>query len=734
MIHRHTDRQLHALGLKRHEPPSADEWRHFLEGVDNAYADADRSRKLAEHALSVATSEMREVYSEAMNVRQAQTDELETFHNVFHHIETGLCTLTPEGCVSLMNPAAEGLLGWTEGELMGQPVLDLFGTIGEDGTTVETPSFIHTGATFRELNGCLTNKEGDDVPVAFALTPIHETENKGSVLLFWDNSQQQDARSELLQAKDDAEAATEAKSDFVVSMSHEIRTPMNAIVGLAGLLEQTQLDDKQREFSRGIRSSADSLLALISDVLDYSKIEAGDIKLEEKPYEVRACVEDVLELFGVRAAEKGIELAYTQSEIVPQVVIGDVNRLRQILTNLVGNALKFTDSGHIAVDVRAVTPKATADENGQRVRLKFTVRDTGRGISKEHRNRLFEAFNQPAPIQTRRLAGTGVGLAICKRLVDVMGGTVSVRSRGIDGKGTTFTFSVIARVSDDIAHMNDVVEVPDFAGKHILIVEDHDIVREWLAQQAKNWGFRVTATADAAHARTHHSTGQRFDLAFVDESLPDGGTATLIESLSAGETPTPVIGLTQPRVPGTPGPEWATDCMATIAKPIRLTEYWNTMAVLLMSELETMADESYEPAYDSELANRMPLRILVAEDDHVNKRVTASMLAGFGYACAEAANGLEVLEAVEDHSYDLILMDLMMPELDGVDTAKRLRDDIDPDSRPVMIALTASAGDDERERCLDAGMVEFLTKPLRVDALRSALEVAYEAVQGRTAA
>jgi PAS domain S-box-containing protein len=617
---------------------------------------------------------------------------------------SAIVLMDANGIVTAWNPAAEQLFGYTEEEAIGRHVDDL--VANDDGIRDEALAMtdIGIGGEQSHLITRRTTKDGSLVDVEmFGAPVIVGGEAVGLYGLYHDIR-------DLQQARRDAEAATDAKSAFLATMSHEIRTPLNAVIGMTGLLLDTELTSEQRNFVEVTRNSGDALLAVINDILDFSKIEAGRLDLDRTPFDLRECIESALELVAAGALKKGLDLAYDLDPEAPGALVGDVTRLRQVLINLLNNAVKFTEKGEVVV---TVTSKRL---DGDRYRLQFAVRDTGIGIPQDRMDRLFDSFSQVDRSTTRRYGGTGLGLAISLRLTELMGGTMSAESE--PGVGSTFHFTIEAQRAPAPVRPYEQREPTHLTGKRVLIVDDNETNREILTRQAESWGMRASRTGTPSEALEWVARGDPFDVAILDMQMPEMDGLTLAARIGEQRDARtlPLVMLTS-----LGGIEESDDLFAAyLTKPVKPSQLYESLTSILGGGPEIVAGPSADTAAEP-LAELLHLRILEVEDNPVNQQLMLLLLDKLGYRADVAGNGVEALDALERQPYDAVLMDVEMPEMDGLEATRRIHQRWPPERRPHIVAVTANAMQGERELCLRAGMDDYIAKPIRLEDLSAAL-------------
>lgn len=624
-----------------------------------------------------------------------------------------ICLHETNGNMTYVSSSSSEILGYTADELLGKSPLKLFHP--KDRSIFRSPEYLHTVEHSEDFSfeARMRHKDGRYFWVEVRVRPFITTPQNLWQSITRDISERKAREAALKKAKEEAEAATHVKSEFLANMSHEIRTPMNAIVGLTGLLLETPLTAEQKDFLQTVRISSDSLLGIINNILDFSKIEAGRLELEQAPFNLCECLEEALDLNTTAASQKELELACFVGDDVPEIVIGDVTRLRQVLVNLLSNAVKFTAKGEVVLSVTRLSVENTMST------VRFAVLDTGIGIPKERMGRLFQSFSQVDSSTTRQFGGTGLGLAISRRLVEAMGGEMWVESE--PERGSTFTFTIVVPTLDLAIEEDTAVPHPLIQGKRILVVDDNAVNRLILKHYLYHWEAESHLAASGEEALRLLAQGEQFDLGIFDMQMPhmDGVMlAQMVRKKVAGQRPFPLILLTSLGQPVNPAYQSLFDLQ--ISKPIKQKNLLYALEQVLSQPWQTKAALELPPAA-LELAQTFPnLRILLAEDNIINQKVALRMLERLGYRACVVGTGHEVLATLAEQTFDIVLMDVQMPEMDGLSATLQIRQN-EAIQQPYIIALTANALKGDRERFLAAGMNDYLSKPVRLEDLSAAI-------------
>lgn len=655
-------------------------------------------------------------------------DEKSLFISLMHSIPACFIRKDRDGRIVFANEKAAGLLGVTSQDMIGKTVADFYPEEFAQSAREEDEMVMRRGEVIEDVFD--TAVDGETRYFASRKGPVRN--DRGEVIgiqsIYWDITEQRLAelallreREELRIAKMAADEANRAKSDFLANMSHEIRTPMNAIIGITDLLLETELNHTQREYLRMVQDSGDALLTLINDVLDFSKIESGKFELDHLPFDLHETLGDALKGLGFRAHNKGLELAFHVDREIPSHLIGDAARLRQVIVNLIGNAIKFTDSGEVLLEIDCIhcTPEQAT--------LHFKIIDTGIGIAPANIDKIFREFEQADASTTRKFGGTGLGLAICKRLIALMNGRIWVES--VLGVGSKFQFEITLDVDPNQNESRSLMPPVTIQGVRVLIVDDNATNRRILKDMLTNWGMVPTTTSCADTAlqalRDANEENDPFQVVISDVNMPEMDGMMLVEAIKTRAllNPNRVIMLTSGARPQDARTLEALGVHAHLLKPAKQSEIYNAVVGSLSTVQQPTSHAA--PAAVQQVESASPvrhLRILLAEDNLVNQKLAIGVLEKLGHKVVVASNGLTTLDKLKNDDFDLVLMDVQMPEMDGLTATREIRKlESRTGGHIPIIAMTAHAMKGDRENCLDAGMDEYLSKPIRSKDLEDVL-------------
>jgi PAS domain S-box-containing protein len=654
------------------------------------------------------------------------------FRTLLESASEAIIAIEIDGTITLVNKMAEQVFGYHRNELIGQKASMLVpNQFREEDAQLRVEAFANADAQVitREMIGL--RKGNEEFSMTLSISIIDTGEGKISLGFISDITERKRSEEQLREAKESAESANRAKSEFLANMSHEIRTPMNAVIGMTGLLLDTDLSSDQQEFVEVIRTSSDALLTVINDILDFSKIESGKLDLEWHPFDLRDSIEESLDLLATKASEKNLNLAYTIDSQVPGTIVGDSTRLRQIFVNLINNAVKFTQLGEIVVSVSArplleeelwdaSSGYQSSHSSSPLYELHCVVEDTGIGISKDKMGVLFQSFTQVDASTTRLFGGTGLGLAISKRLAEMMGGTMWVESEL--GKGSKFHFTIKAAAAPSQVQIYLKSSQPELKERRLLIVDDNSTNRRILELQAESWGMKPCVAGSGQQALEWMLRGDLFDVAILDMQMPDMDGMQLATEIRKMRTKAelPLIMLTSVGKRGREDQEENFSIFLT--KPIKPSQLYDALIGLLTGKASRRVRQLSSKRGFTALSHQNPLKILLVEDNVVNQKVALRILERMGYRADVAGNGIEAIQALERQHYDVALMDVQMPDMDGLTATREICRRWSRDERPRIIAMTANAMQGDREECMAAGMDDYLSKPVDTEELIEALE------------
>ena len=664
------------------------------------------------------------VTNDITKTKQAQQDlkkERRLSRSLIDSIPDIIFYMNENGVYLACNQAFEKYVNKTRREIIGKTDSDLF-----PPELIENHRF-HCAKmlSFPEIcqyGEVLEYPDGSIVAVDTLISPLLNDAGKiiGIIGVSRDISERKQGEEELRQAKESAEQAAKAKTQFLATMSHEIRTPINGVLGMTQLLASTKLTPEQQKYVRTIDISGNTLLTVINDILDFSKIESGKLEIDNQPLDIRACIENVYDVLATKAHDKNIDLLYFIEPEIPTYIIGDETRINQILMNLVNNGIKFTKKGEVCI--RVSPEKIDSIDHEQDFKLNISVSDTGIGINEEKLNRLFKPFSQGDSSTTRRYGGTGLGLAICSRLVKLMGGKIWVESA--ENQGSTFFFTIKTKVAPEQPKLYRNKHIPEIKNKRVLLVDDNQTNLEILIWQCQQWQMLPIATDSAKEALSWVERGDLFDLAILDMAMPEMDGITLACELQKlkSQDELPLILLTSLGKNHEDAELINQKFSAYISKPVKQSTLFNTIVNIFASVKQSyhkLPEKKVE--IDHKLAEKLPLKILLAEDNLINQEFAKAILEKMGYKIDVVSNGREAVTASKKQDYDIIFMDVQMPEMDGLEATKEIIQQLPLEKRPKILAMTANAMQDDKDKCLQAGMNDYISKPVKIDLIHQML-------------
>jgi PAS domain S-box-containing protein len=689
------------------------------EGVDEVYELSKSFNTMARRLETLAAVSERQRVEAQLKQSEARSQA------IVEAAADAIFTVDFDGIIKSCNSAATTIFGYATEELVGQSVDTLIpwqATRQHQGRPGPNTGETFADGRYRQVQG--RRKDSSVVPLSLHVKAVDVNHQRLFAIITRDISERVRTEQALKEyaatldgAREAAESANRTKSAFLANMSHEIRTPMNGVMGMAAILRETELTHEQLEYVQTIESSSETLLAVINDILDFSKVEAGKIDIEEHTFDLHTLVAESTELLGLRAVEKGVELIYELDEELPQLVVGDPTRIRQVLLNLLSNAIKFTSNGEVTI------ASTTENRDDETVEVCFNVRDTGIGVAEDRLETIFDPFSQADSSTTRKFGGTGLGLSISKRLSRLLRGDLTATSQ--TGEGSCFSFRFQVRRVEDTEELETGPRTGLLKDKRILVVDDNQTNLRVVRCLVERWGATCVSTTSPREALDWVQAGESFDSAVIDMQMPELDGISLMREIHK-VVPLRAILLSSMGS----RPSGAEEVFAArMTKPARPNNLFVTLAGLTKTSAIILkrraAPRTAAIAPQPPTGSPATLRILVAEDNLVNQKVTTHMLQRRGYKSDLVENGIEALEAVREGCYDIVLMDIHMPKMDGLHATRELRK-LDLPHQPYVIALTANAFEQARNECFDAGMDDFVVKPVRLGELVAALGRAFD--------